>query len=70
MQYFWYHFYAICGILQTEVIIMYKGSPDKVRMNITIEKELKAKLETLAKEEHRSLNSLIIYALFQFVDKM
>lgn len=49
---------------------MYKGSPDKVRMNITIEKELKAKLETLAKEEHRSLNSLIIYALFQFVDKM
>ena len=49
---------------------MYKGSPDKVRMNITIEKELKAKLETLAKEEPRSLNSLIIYALYHFADNV
>ena len=49
---------------------MYKGSPDKVRMNITIEKDLKAKLEALAKEEHRSLNSLIIYALYHFADNV
>ena len=48
---------------------MYNGSPDKVRMNITIEKELKAKLEALAKEEHRSLNSLIIYALYKHLEK-
>lgn len=38
-------------------------SKDKVRTNITIEKELKAELEKLAKEENRSFNNLVITIL-------
>lgn len=47
---------------------MYKGSQDKTRTNITIEKELKAKLEELAKREHRSFNGLIISVLYDYVE--
>lgn len=36
---------------------------DKTRMNLTIAKDLKNKLEQIAKEENRSLNNLIITIL-------
>lgn len=41
---------------------------DKTRTNITIEKELKAKLEELAKNDNRSFNNLIITILKNYVD--
>ena len=40
---------------------------NKTRTNITIEKELKAKLEHLAKEDGRSFNSLVIKILSYYV---
>lgn len=40
---------------------------NKTRTNITIEKELKAKLEHLAKEDGRSFNSLVIKILSDYV---
>ena len=41
---------------------------DKTRTNITIEKELKAKLEKLAKQDNRSFNNLVITILKSYVD--
>lgn len=41
----------------------------KTRTNITIEKDLKAQLEELAKEQNRSLNNLIIFILKSYVEK-
>lgn len=38
-----------------------------VRTSLTIPKDLKYKLEVLAKNEKRSLNNLIIYALDKYV---
>ena len=41
---------------------------DKTRTNITIEKELKVKLEKLAKQDNRSFNNLVITILKSYVD--
>lgn len=40
---------------------------DKVRTALTLEKEFKAKLEQLAKEDERSFNSFIIKVLKDYV---
>ena len=39
-----------------------------MRTSLTIPKELKNKLEILAKNEKRSVNNLIIYALDKYVN--
>lgn len=41
---------------------------DKTRTNITIPKDLKSKLEEIAKKENRSFNNLVITVLQKFVD--
>ena len=41
---------------------------DKVRTNITFSKDLKAKLEKLAKQDGRSLNNLVIKVLTDYVE--
>lgn len=38
-----------------------------VRTSLTIPKDLKCKLEILAKNEKRSVNNLIVYALDKYV---
>ncbi len=43
-------------------------SKDKTRTNITISKELKKKLEQLAKQDNRSFNNLIINILTKYVE--
>lgn len=45
------------------------NTENKTRTNITIEKDLKAKLEVIAKEQNRSFNNLIIHILKSFVEK-
>ena len=45
-------------------------SKDKTRTNITIEKDLKAKLEQLAKEQNRSFNNLVITILKDYTDTL
>lgn len=47
----------------------YAGSQDKTRTNITIDKELKAKLEKIAKSENRSFNNLVITVLQKFAEE-
>lgn len=42
-------------------------SKDKVRTQLTIEKELKKTLESMAKNEERSFNNLIIKVLKDYV---
>lgn len=42
-------------------------SQDKTRTNITISKDLKEKLEQIAKEENRSFNNLLITVLQEYV---
>lgn len=42
-------------------------APNKTRTNITIEKELKAKLEEQARKEGRSFNNLIINILKEYM---
>ena len=39
-----------------------------VRTSLTIPKDLKGKLEILAKSEKRSVNNLIVYALDRYVE--
>ncbi|MCR8743913.1 ribbon-helix-helix domain-containing protein [Romboutsia lituseburensis] len=39
-----------------------------MRTSLTIPKELKCKLEILAKHEKRSVNNLIVYALDKYVE--
>ena len=41
---------------------------DKTRTNITFPKELKAKLEELARKDGRSFNNLVIKVLSDFVN--
>ena len=41
---------------------------NKTRINITIPKELKARLEEIAKKENRSFNNLVITVLQKFVE--
>lgn len=48
----------------------YNGSEDKTRTNITIPKELKAKLEKIAEKENRSFNNLVITVLRKFVESV
>lgn len=54
---------------------VYKGddimsiSKDNTRTNITIPKDLKAKLELIATEQNRSFNNLVITVLKEFVAK-
>ena len=43
-------------------------SDKNTRTNITISKELKAKLEDMAKKENRSFNNLVITVLSKFVE--
>mgnify|MGYP003193079700 CR=1 FL=1 len=43
---------------------------DKTRTNITIEKELKTKLEQIAKEQNRSFNNLIITILKDYTNTL
>ena len=50
-----------------EVISMAIGE-DKTRTNITFPKELKTKLEELAKKDGRSFNNLIIKILSDYVE--
>ena len=45
-----------------------KVAPHNTRTNIAISKELKAKLEELAKQQHRSFNNLVISILKNYVD--
>jgi len=39
-----------------------------IRTSLTIPKDLKGKLEVLAKNEKRSVNNLIVYALDRYVE--
>ena len=41
---------------------------DKTRTNITIPKELKSRLEELAKKENRSFNNLVITVLQKYAE--
>lgn len=56
------------------VIVVKKGvdkmsiSDKNTRTNITIPKELKAKLEDIAKKENRSFNNLVITVLSKFAE--
>ena len=47
---------------------MYNGSKEKTRISLTIEHDLKAKLEEISKAQERSLNNLIIFILKSYVD--
>lgn len=44
-------------------------SKDNTRTNITIPKELKSKLEELAKQDNRSFNNLVITVLREYIEK-
>lgn len=44
-------------------------SKDNTRTNITIPKELKVKLEELAKQDNRSFNNLVITVLKEYIEK-
>ena len=44
-------------------------SKDKVRMNITIPRELKQNLEVLAKDSNRSLNNLIVTVMQKHLEE-
>lgn len=46
-----------------------KISESKTRTNITIERELKSKLEIRAKEEGRSFNNLVVNILKKEMEK-
>lgn len=43
---------------------------DKTRTNITIEKDLKTKLEQIAKEQNRSFNNLVITILKDYTNTL
>lgn len=43
---------------------------DKTRTNITIEKELKTKLEQVAKDQNRSFNNLVITILKDYINTL
>lgn len=43
---------------------------DKTRTNITIPKDLKAKLEEIAKKENRSFNNLVVTVLQKFTESV
>ena len=45
-------------------------SNENTRNNITISKELKAKLEELAKKDNRSFNNYVITVLKEHVDNL
>ena len=45
-----------------------KVAPHSIRTNITISKELKAKLEEIAKNQNRSFNNLVISILKDYAD--
>lgn len=44
-------------------------SKENIRTVLTISKELKSKLETIAKQENRSFNNLVITLLKNFVNE-
>lgn len=44
-------------------------SKENIRTVLTISKELKSKLETIAKQENRSFNNLVITILKDYVAK-
>lgn len=57
--------------LSCEVIKMGGNiSKDNTRTNITIPKTLKAELETLAKQDQRSFNNLVIKILTDYVEQV
>lgn len=39
-----------------------------IRTSLTLPKDLKSKLKVLADKEHRSVNNLIVNALYTYVD--
>lgn len=41
-------------------------SDKKTKTTIVLEKELKSKLEDIAKNEHRSLNNLMVSILYEY----
>ncbi len=45
-------------------------SKDKTRTNITFPKELKTKLDELAKKDGRSLNNMVIKILSDYVENI
>lgn len=45
-------------------------SKEKVRMNITISRDLKRELESVAKESNRSLNNLIVTVMQKYLDEL
>ena len=47
-----------------------KVAPHNTRTNITISKELKAKLEEIAKTQNRSFNNLVISILKDYADAL
>ena len=49
---------------------MGKISESKTRTNITIEKDLKTKLEQIAKEQNRSFNNLVITILKDYTSTL
>jgi predicted HicB family RNase H-like nuclease len=44
-------------------------SKDKVRANLVIDKELKKRLEEIAKSKNRSFNNLIITILIEYLEE-
>lgn len=54
--------------MYTEVSFM-TVSDGNTRTNITFPKDLKAKLEILAKEQNRSFNNLVVTILKQYSEK-
>lgn len=47
-----------------------KISTENTRTNITISKDLKAKIEELAKQDNRSFNNYVITVLKEHVDNL
>jgi len=45
-------------------------SKDNVRSNLIINKELKTKLEAIAREQNRSFNNLIVTILMEYVERV
>lgn len=58
-----------CAILALNGGDVMAVGEDKVRTNITFPKELKEKIDTLAKKDNRSFNNLVIKILGDYINK-
>ena len=45
-------------------------SEKKIRTNIILDKELKAKVEAIAKEQNRSFNNFVVTVLQEYVKRL